>query len=186
MTADSTAVPSGAHSGRDDRKSAKIAAQNLAPPPHARLIKNFGLAREILRSPLYKQAGAGADQIVLDNPDHISFFFLDGDQHRKRRTAVANYFSTKTIVAILLIRPWRRGPRCLHNGQLCRGFQTQPLSAGAPPQTARSASATGAAAARIAGDRPPTRPIANAHPIPIPTTLAVTVKLTEKPNGVTW
>jgi cytochrome P450 len=92
MTADSTA-------GRDDRKSAQIAAQNLAPPPHARLIKSFGLAREILRSPLSKQAGAGADQIVLDNPDHISFFFLDGDQHRKRRTAVANYFSTKTIVA---------------------------------------------------------------------------------------
>jgi cytochrome P450 len=51
------------------------------------LIKSFGLAREVLRSPLSKQAGAGADQIVLDNPDHISFFFLDGDQHRKRRTA---------------------------------------------------------------------------------------------------
>jgi cytochrome P450 len=102
MTADA-AVSSAAgcpmHGGRDDRKSAKIAAENLAPPPDARLIKSFGLAREVLRSPLSKQAGAGADQIVLDNPDHISFFFLDGDQHRKRRTAVANYFSTKTIVA---------------------------------------------------------------------------------------
>ncbi|AXQ30500.1 cytochrome P450 [Solimonas sp. K1W22B-7] len=103
MTADSTAQASApgcpVHSGRDDRKSAKIAAQNLAPPKDARLIKTFGLAREILRSPVSKQAGAGAEQIVLDNPDHISFFFLDGDQHRKRRTAVANYFSTKTIVA---------------------------------------------------------------------------------------
>jgi len=103
MTADSIAASSASgcpgHAGRDDRKSASIAAENLAPPPAARLVKSFGMAREILRSPLSKQAGAGADQIVLDNPDHISFFFLDGDQHRRRRTAVANYFSTKTIVA---------------------------------------------------------------------------------------
>jgi cytochrome P450 len=103
MTADTSAAAAAAgcpmHAGRDDRKSAKIAAQNLAPPPGARIIKSFGLAREILRSPTSKQAGAGAEQIKLDNPDHISFFFLDGDQHRQRRTAVANYFSTKTIVA---------------------------------------------------------------------------------------
>jgi cytochrome P450 len=103
MTADSIAMSSGSgcplQSGRDDRKSARVAAQNLAPPPDARLIKSFGLAREILRSPLSKQAGSGADQIVIDNPNHVSFFFLDGELHRKRRTAVANYFSTKTIVA---------------------------------------------------------------------------------------
>jgi cytochrome P450 len=103
MTADSTAQAAAqgcpVHAGRDDRKSAGIAQQNLAPPKDARIIRSFGLAREILRSPVAKQAGAGADQIKLDNPDHISFFFLDGDAHRKRRVAVANYFSSKTIVA---------------------------------------------------------------------------------------
>jgi len=87
------------HRGRDDRKSAKIAAERIAPPKGVRIIDSFGLAREILRSPSAKQAGAGADQVVIDNPDHVSFFFLDGEQHRKRRVAVANFFSTKTIAA---------------------------------------------------------------------------------------
>lgn len=85
--------------GRDDRKSARIAEQRLAPPKGVRIIGSFAFAREILRSPVAKQAGANADDVVLDNPDHISFFFLDGDFHRKRRAAVANYFSSKTIVA---------------------------------------------------------------------------------------
>jgi cytochrome P450 len=99
MSANPTVSGCPMNPGRDDRKSARIAEQNLSPPPGARMVTTFGLAREILRSPLSKQAGAGAEEIKLDNPDHISFFFLDGDQHRKRRTAVANYFSTKTIVA---------------------------------------------------------------------------------------
>jgi cytochrome P450 len=87
------------NAGRDDRKSAKIAAQCLAPPRDVRIIRGFAFAREILRSPLSKQAGANAEDVNLDDPDHISFFFLDGDFHRKRRAAVANYFSSKTIAA---------------------------------------------------------------------------------------
>jgi hypothetical protein len=62
MAADSPTVSATSvcpvHAGRDDRKSAKIAAQMLAPPPGTRLIKTFGLAREVLRSPLSKQAGS--------------------------------------------------------------------------------------------------------------------------------
>lgn len=32
------------------------------------------------------------------NPDEVSFFFLDGDLHRKRRAAVAGLFAPRTIV----------------------------------------------------------------------------------------
>lgn len=82
---------------RDDRKSAAIAARNTRPEPGARIAGSFAFAREILRSPQMRQAGASADQVTFDNPEHVSFFFLDGDLHRRRRAAVATYFAPRTI-----------------------------------------------------------------------------------------
>ena len=87
------------HSGRDDRKSAAIAARNTRPEPGAKIVRSFPFARELLRSPHVRQAGAGAEHVVVDNPEHVSFFFLDGDLHRKRRAAVAGFFAPKTIVS---------------------------------------------------------------------------------------
>jgi cytochrome P450 len=87
-----------AHAGRDDRKSAKVAEANLAPAPGSRVIGSFAAGRDILRSPKVRQAGASADVVDLSHPDEISFFFLDGDLHRKRRAAVAGLFAPKTIV----------------------------------------------------------------------------------------
>ncbi|KHK91134.1 cytochrome P450 [Novosphingobium malaysiense] len=84
--------------GRDDRKSARLADANLQPAKNARVVGSFAAAREILRSPKVRQAGASADQIDLSRPEEISFFFLDGDKHRKRRAAVAGLFAPKTIV----------------------------------------------------------------------------------------
>lgn len=84
--------------GRDDRKSAAIAAANARPEPGSRVAGSFAFAREILRSPLMRQAGAGAEHVQVDNPDHVSFFFLDGDVHRRRRAAVAGFFAPKTII----------------------------------------------------------------------------------------
>lgn len=93
-----TAASCPVHQGRDDRKSARIAAANMKPTEGARPLGLFAAARDVLRSPHVRQAGATADQTDLSRPDEISFFFLDGDAHRKRRAAVAGLFAPKTIV----------------------------------------------------------------------------------------
>jgi cytochrome P450 len=86
------------HTGRDDRKSGRLADANLKPQAGSRLVGSFAAGREILRSPKVRQAGSAADATDLSKPDEISFFFLDGDPHRKRRAAVARLFAPKTIV----------------------------------------------------------------------------------------
>ncbi len=82
---------------RDDRKSATIAAANAGIEPGAKAVTRFSFARDILRSPAMLQSGAGAEHIKLDNPDHTSVFFLDGEIHRKRRNQLAKFFSPKAI-----------------------------------------------------------------------------------------
>ncbi|MDE2405896.1 MAG: cytochrome P450 [Sphingomonadales bacterium] len=84
--------------GRDDRKSAGVAAAHFAPTPGSTLVDGFHAARDILRSPKVRQAGASTEHVDKSRPDEISFFFLDGDLHRKRRAAVAGLFAPKTIV----------------------------------------------------------------------------------------
>jgi cytochrome P450 len=96
MNATSAQCP--VHQGRDDRKSGKLADANLSPQAGARVVGNFAAGRDILRSPKVRQAGATADMVDLSKPDEISFFFLDGDLHRKRRAAVAGLFAPKTII----------------------------------------------------------------------------------------
>ena len=86
------------HQGRDDRKSARIADPNLRPQAGSRLITSFAATREVLRSPKVRQAGASAGEVDKSKPGEISFFFLDGEEHRKRRAAVAGLFAPKTIV----------------------------------------------------------------------------------------
>jgi cytochrome P450 len=86
------------HLGRDDRKSGQLADANIKPQAGSRLVSGFAAAREILRSPKVLQGGATADLADISNPGDISFFFLDGDIHRKRRAAVAGLFAPKTIV----------------------------------------------------------------------------------------
>lgn len=95
-----SACPVHAPSGPDDRKSAAIAARNTRPAEGARVARGFAFSREVLRSPAMRQGGAGADQVPIDNPEHVSFFFLDGDLHRRRRAAVANFFAPRTIVNV--------------------------------------------------------------------------------------
>jgi cytochrome P450 len=86
------------HAGRDDRKSAKSMEQGLKPFPGARVSRSFTFSREILRSQNMRQAGGNADELHIDNPDHVSFFFLDGEAHRRRRISVAGYFTPKAVV----------------------------------------------------------------------------------------
>jgi cytochrome P450 len=82
---------------RDERKSAALAARHVKAQPGWELIGKFGFAREILRSPKVKQAGAGAEQVDVGNPEHVPVFFLDGESHKRRRAAITKFFTPHTI-----------------------------------------------------------------------------------------
>lgn len=85
---------------RDDRKSAAIAAANDTIQPGAERVKAFGLARNILRSREFKQAMLNGDRFPVSDPDQLPVFFLDGDVHRRKRSALARFFSPKAIAAL--------------------------------------------------------------------------------------
>jgi cytochrome P450 len=91
-------VPDGcpvAHGG-DERKTAALAAQRVKPNyPQAKVVTDFKFARDILRNATMLQAGA--EGMDLSNPDQVSFFFLDGEIHRQKRSKVSRYFQTKAI-----------------------------------------------------------------------------------------
>lgn len=80
---------------RDDRKSAALAAERVRPHAGARVVGGFAFAREILRNSAMLQAGASAD--VATNLTQASVFFLDGEEHKRRRTAIARFFTPKAI-----------------------------------------------------------------------------------------
>lgn len=82
---------------RDDRKSAALAAANLDTDPGALAIGGFADAQAILRDPAMLQAGIGADQVKVGNPDQMSVFFLDGPAHKRRRSNIARFFTPKAI-----------------------------------------------------------------------------------------
>jgi cytochrome P450 len=85
-------------SARDDRKSAALAAQRVKARDGARVIGNFELAREVLRSsPNMVQGGLGGDESAKENPEFASVFFLDGEAHRRKRTVIARFFTPKAI-----------------------------------------------------------------------------------------
>jgi cytochrome P450 len=82
---------------RDDRKSARLAAENLATQPAAQLIHDYLLARDILRNAKMHQAGVDAQAVDVRNPDHAPVFYLDGESHRKKRGAIARFFTANAV-----------------------------------------------------------------------------------------
>jgi cytochrome P450 len=84
--------------GRDDRKSAAIAANRAKPAEGTRKVGRFAELRDIFRSPQALQGMKGADFFIGNgNPDHMPVFFLDGEAHKRRRSAIARYFTPKAI-----------------------------------------------------------------------------------------
>ena len=83
--------------GRDERKTAAFAAAMVRPVSGSEVVRSFSRAREILRSADARQAGASADRFADDDPDHTSVFYLDGEAHRQKRSALARYFTPKAI-----------------------------------------------------------------------------------------
>ncbi|QIG79648.1 cytochrome P450 [Stakelama tenebrarum] len=82
---------------RDDRKSAPLADRFARPDAGAQRIGNLAFARDILRSPVARQAGAGAEFVDTGNPEHAPVFYLDGAPHRKKRAAIARFFTPKAV-----------------------------------------------------------------------------------------
>ncbi|KPM51683.1 cytochrome P450 [Frankia sp. R43] len=81
---------------RDDRKSAALAAGRVHPDPGARQVHGFVLGQKILRSGQMLQAGASGDRFSPDD-EFCPVFFLDGERHKKQRTAIARFFTPKAI-----------------------------------------------------------------------------------------
>jgi cytochrome P450 len=99
MSTDTIAKPGcPVHAGRDDRKTAASIDAGIPTFPGSRVTNSFRFAREILRSPEMRQAASSADSIVFDKPEEVSFFFLHGDLHKRRRASVAGYFAPKAII----------------------------------------------------------------------------------------
>lgn len=83
--------------GHDERKTAAIARRRVHENPGAIVVTDFKFAREILRNATMLQAGAGAEYMDMSKPDQVSFFFLDGEIHRKKRSQVSRFFQPKAI-----------------------------------------------------------------------------------------
>jgi cytochrome P450 len=82
---------------RDERKSARIAAERVTFDPSAQVVNRFSFAREVLRNALAKQAGADSDQVDTGNPDHAPVFYLDGEAHRRKRGTIARLFTPTAV-----------------------------------------------------------------------------------------
>lgn len=78
---------------RDDRKSAVLVAQRLALEPGTRVISNMEFARSVLRSNGTRQAM----EMAMGDSRFASVFFLDGEQHKRKRQAVVRFFTPKAI-----------------------------------------------------------------------------------------
>lgn len=84
--------------GRDDRKSAAYAETKAKPAKGSTEIRSFAALRDIFRSPDALQGMAGEEAFGPGgNPDHMPVIFLNGEAHRRRRTAIARYFTPKAI-----------------------------------------------------------------------------------------
>ncbi len=85
------------HANVDRRKSAEIAKLNTKPDNNAHWVKSPDVARKILRSQQAVQAGAGAEFVTFENPEHAPVFFLDGIDHHRKRLKIQKFLSAKAV-----------------------------------------------------------------------------------------
>jgi cytochrome P450 len=83
---------------RDDRKSARLAAEQTQLDPNVQVVKSFAFGRAILRNPVMRQAlDFGTDGFDRDDPSKVPVIFLDGEEHRRKRLAIAKFFTPKAM-----------------------------------------------------------------------------------------
>lgn len=83
-----------------DSKTARMAAEWVAPEPGSRLIQNFSDLRRILQSASSLQSGVEVAPVEQSDPTRASIFFLDGDAHAKRRAAIGAFFTGPAIAKL--------------------------------------------------------------------------------------
>ena len=82
---------------RPGRKTARLATDTIAPAKLASAIKTYAAASSLLRSPNVLQSGAGVSENRQVDENRMTLFHLDGERHRKRRAAVAPFFTLRAI-----------------------------------------------------------------------------------------
>ena len=85
------------HDNIDRRKSAPIAYANNHPDEGVHWVKIPAIARKVLRSKSAVQAGAGADLLNYKSPEQAPVFFLDGEEHAKKRRKTLKFLSPKAV-----------------------------------------------------------------------------------------
>ena len=80
-----------------DSKSAQLAAQYVKAEPGSRWIRRHREVRELLRSPHLRQASVEVAPVEQEDPTRASIFFLHGEDHRRRRTAIAPFFTPNAV-----------------------------------------------------------------------------------------
>ena len=78
-------------------KTARLATETITAATLANAIQTFSDASTLLRSPSAAQSGAGVSETGNLDEDKMTLFHLDGEMHRKRRAAVAPFFTLKAI-----------------------------------------------------------------------------------------
>jgi cytochrome P450 len=81
----------------DGRKTLAMAKSQIRMAPTTHLVNDFQAARELLRSPKVRQAGAGTELLDISKTEEVGLFYLDGPPHRKKRAVIAPYFTLRTI-----------------------------------------------------------------------------------------
>lgn len=67
-------------------------------PEGEKSLGTYSALREIFRSDQSVQGMGGGDAFGSNtNPDHVPVFYLDGEPHRRRRKAIARYFTPQSI-----------------------------------------------------------------------------------------
>lgn len=62
------------------------------------MVTTFAFGREILRNPVMRQAAdIGAERFDLTDPATAPVIFLDGEAHRRKRAAIAKFFTPKAV-----------------------------------------------------------------------------------------
>lgn len=82
---------------RDDRKTARIAAERAKPENGTQLVGGYQEIRDMLRSTEMIQGGGGAEHVDISKPDQAPVFYLEGAPHKKKRATIARYFTPKII-----------------------------------------------------------------------------------------
>ena len=83
--------------GNTDSKTAPLAALHVKPDAGSLWVTRFAQMRDLLRNAPLNQSGVQVAPVEKKDPTRASIFFLNGEEHRHRRAAIARFFTPKAI-----------------------------------------------------------------------------------------